>query len=674
VLLSLQGTPAAADEAQLGGGTLVQLAAAPCEGLQLCDKPAWLLDGVVLWEVAPGARDGHRQHQLLLYDSELHPRLISLPGAGPAGECRVHAIAASPHGVAVAAVVSAQSAPPPSGSSSSTTRLVVVDVPLAPPPVPATSSPSAAAAADVAGAGQLLAGRVLWALVQHRHAWDVVQHVLRGVQQRMQQRGARPSTAGGGRGSSSAVAGLSEVAARVDSQVSCQAVLRGALRARWDALKLALLEGTPAPEARVMAVDLRLRKLAATLSQLGDALLRPVGGGAHVCRGAKPAGHVACFMVGHRCVRCTPAWLLAVQEELKAHQQWALLAQQPQVAQGLAPPASGRAIAHPFLTALLDFEAACLKTWLARRTPAGASDGVGARAAAGAAPPPPPHMVPCIRHFLDAPALTAILSCYSSAQQMVRTSGMLPGAVCCALLPLLSGLRVQPQAPPVTTAALRTASVVLPAAGCLAAAATAAGGQQLVCGRQGAAGVAAGGRGAQAASGRGQLGGNAGRCARRGVQLHPCVVCMRHVSRHCVRLACHTRAGLVPGPFRLVLGESAAPPDALAALSSSPPEALLQALQAVEGWDTLPVLSDADITADATRLGLLPACTSAAKGEWSCATHRTRGLTSRCRRPHACACLLLTLRLMRTRAPPLAHRAARPGAAAACTVQEAAGG
>lgn len=73
-------------------------------------------------------------------------------------------------------------------------------------------------------------------------------------------------------------------------------------------------------------------------------------------------------------------------------------------------------------------------------------------------------------------------------------------------------------------------------------------------------------------------------------------------------------AEVVPGPFELhTLTQPRAFPTSLYNLKL-PPEQVLRHLQTTAEWQQVPVLTDADITARATRLGLLPANTLVAKG------------------------------------------------------------
>lgn len=73
-------------------------------------------------------------------------------------------------------------------------------------------------------------------------------------------------------------------------------------------------------------------------------------------------------------------------------------------------------------------------------------------------------------------------------------------------------------------------------------------------------------------------------------------------------------AGVVPGPFQLHPSSQTRNFPVCLLNFKLPAEQLLRHLHSVADWQQLPVLTDADITARATRLGLLPAKTLEAKG------------------------------------------------------------
>jgi hypothetical protein len=71
----------------------------------------------------------------------------------------------------------------------------------------------------------------------------------------------------------------------------------------------------------------------------------------------------------------------------------------------------------------------------------------------------------------------------------------------------------------------------------------------------------------------------------------------------------------VPGPFELhPQGQPRQYPSCIVNLRL-PADQLLRHMQISPEWQQVPVLTDADITARATRLGLLPAHTLLSKGE-----------------------------------------------------------
>jgi hypothetical protein len=73
-------------------------------------------------------------------------------------------------------------------------------------------------------------------------------------------------------------------------------------------------------------------------------------------------------------------------------------------------------------------------------------------------------------------------------------------------------------------------------------------------------------------------------------------------------------ADIVPGPFELhSLSQPCAFPGCIVNLRL-PADQLQRHMQCSPEWQQQPVLTDADITARATRLGLLPANTLAAQG------------------------------------------------------------
>lgn len=77
-------------------------------------------------------------------------------------------------------------------------------------------------------------------------------------------------------------------------------------------------------------------------------------------------------------------------------------------------------------------------------------------------------------------------------------------------------------------------------------------------------------------------------------------------------------ADVVPGPFELhSLSQPCQYPSCIINLRL-PADQLLRHMQCSPEWQQVPVLTDADITARATRLGLLPPNTLAAQGVCIC--------------------------------------------------------
>lgn len=224
------------------------------------------------------------------------------------------------------------------GTSSS--RLLLYNVP------PARTSSSSSSSSEAAGLGspKPAAARLLWALMQQKHTWDVVQHALCAARLPASSTAATTSAANGNPSSTTATAAaaaaiqpeaVGQVLALVDSKLAVQQpTLKSTFSARWDVLKLALLGGTPGDVARVVGVDLRLRIISHMMKPVFDVM----------------------------------------REDASMRQR----EQRPRLT-GLSP-------LHTYLADLMSFHIACLKTWVARR--AGSSAGL-------------PQHVPCIRHFLD---------------------------------------------------------------------------------------------------------------------------------------------------------------------------------------------------------------------------------------------------------------------------------
>jgi hypothetical protein len=82
-------------------------------------------------------------------------------------------------------------------------------------------------------------------------------------------------------------------------------------------------------------------------------------------------------------------------------------------------------------------------------------------------------------------------------------------------------------------------------------------------------------------------------------------------------------AGVIRGPFQLHPSSQTRSFPTCLLNFKLPADQLLRHLHSVADWQQLPVLTDADITARATRLGLLPAKTLEAKGGCLCVCMRS---------------------------------------------------
>lgn len=223
----------------------------------------WLLDSMLACAQAQGLQvyqvDPLQQiHATFMQPSDQYPTGFGIPGAV------LQSIAASPHGVAVAAVLQVPAGP---SSASNNTRLLLYNVP--------------AYTAQTAGPIRAAAGRLLYALMLQQHTWDVVQHTLCAACQPLTD--ARGALVTDGVVQPSAVA---EVLALVDSKVTTQQpTLKSPYSALWDLLKLSILSATPGDEARAVGIDLRLRVVGTTLKPVFEVLREvshPGGGGVGV--------------------------------------------------------------------------------------------------------------------------------------------------------------------------------------------------------------------------------------------------------------------------------------------------------------------------------------------------------------------------------------------------------
>lgn len=180
----------------------------------------------------------------------------------PAGMV-LQALAASPHKVAVAAVVwdSSSGVDVSVGKACSrhSSRLVVYSIP------PVSKAAAGGAVAPT------LAGRLVWSLLLQLHSWDVVQHVLyaaKPTRQAATPAGAPPSSSGdvpqltaAGRAALQAER-VAQVLSLVDRKLFVQPdELYANYALRWDGLKYAVVFRTPGGEARALSIDIRIRQL-----------------------------------------------------------------------------------------------------------------------------------------------------------------------------------------------------------------------------------------------------------------------------------------------------------------------------------------------------------------------------------------------------------------------------
>ncbi|KAF8063799.1 VPS2.1 [Scenedesmus sp. PABB004] len=286
---------------RVAGEELSEEGPAPCAAGVQQAQLAWLLDGLAAWSGGPGLA--------LLTLGPLAPA----PGgtATPpvrrrcaAGGARaLVALAASPHGLGVAAVLAGGGSGGGGGAPwAASSRLLLFNAPAA------AARPGDGGDGSPSPAARPAAARLLWALLQQRHSWDAVQHVVCGA--------ARGG--GGGAGGTRVVdpAAIGAALSIVDAALAVQPpTLKSNFWARWDVLKVALLAATPGDLARCLSVDLRLRLLSQMLKPTFDVMRED---GALRQREARPK---------------LPA---------------------------LAP-------LHAYMVSLMSFHLACLKTWTARR-------------------------------------------------------------------------------------------------------------------------------------------------------------------------------------------------------------------------------------------------------------------------------------------------------------------
>lgn len=210
----------------------------------------WLLDGMLLCSGKQGLQlfTAKHLHEIPVTFVQPHSRSATAQHRSASGLCQ--AIAASPHGVAVAAVFRS----PPGSNSSVRSRLLAYNIPAY-----QTSS---------TGAVQAAAGRLLYALLMQRNTWDMVQHVLCAAGQQ--------ETDGLGTSTTTNVpqpAVVADILSLVDTKVTAQQpTLKSTYSAFWDVLKLAVLASTPGDEARTVSIDLRLRVLGNTMKPVFEVL------------------------------------------------------------------------------------------------------------------------------------------------------------------------------------------------------------------------------------------------------------------------------------------------------------------------------------------------------------------------------------------------------------------
>jgi len=231
----------------------------------------WLLEGLL---VGQQLHDAQTLAQLPLSFPQpvmtpMFPQqLRSACGRPPASAGMViQALAASPHKVAVAAVVwdSSSSGVDVRGGKAGSrhnSRLVIYSIP------PVSKAAAGGAVAPT------LAGRLVWSLLLQPHSWDVVQHVLHAAKptrQATRPAGAPPSSSGTSSDAPQPSAAeraalqaerVAQVLSLVDRKLAVQPdELYANYALRWDGLKYAVVSRTPGGEARALSIDIRIRQL-----------------------------------------------------------------------------------------------------------------------------------------------------------------------------------------------------------------------------------------------------------------------------------------------------------------------------------------------------------------------------------------------------------------------------
>lgn len=244
-------------------GQLVQLGQVECSAAVSQQQMAWLLDSLLVCSGSRGMQLYHLdpvKQVPIGFAAPVSRMAAKAEGSthGRGSGCALRALAASPHGTAVAAVLEcAQVAP---GLSSS--RLLLYNVPSC-SKRSSTRSDSPVKAA---------AWRLLWALQHQKHTWDVVQHVLCIARQPAEDSNGDSNVAAGAAGQvQPSIVG--DMLSLVDAKLAVQQpTLKSTYSARWDVLKLGVLAGTPGDDARVVSMDLRMRIICTTVRPVFDIL------------------------------------------------------------------------------------------------------------------------------------------------------------------------------------------------------------------------------------------------------------------------------------------------------------------------------------------------------------------------------------------------------------------
>ncbi|KAF6265598.1 hypothetical protein COO60DRAFT_863753 [Scenedesmus sp. NREL 46B-D3] len=289
-------------------GQVEQQAQAQCAAAVSQQQLVWLLDGVLLWS-------GGDNMQLFTLDP-LQEAAVSF--AAPAGRFRAAAaaptagagrssggrvlcaLAASPHGVGVAAVMQWSGA----ARGSSSNRLLLYNAP--PAGAAADSSSSSSSSHAWLTSPKPVAARLLWALMQQKHTWDVVQHTLCASRVPADSSGADVHGASTSSSTTAAAAAVQpdmvgQVLSLVDAKLAVQQpTLKSTFSARWDVLKLAVLSGTPGDVARVVGIDLRLRIISHMMKPVFDVMreVRAAGMAAQGCPGLAGLAAAAAPLLG----------------------------------------------------------------------------------------------------------------------------------------------------------------------------------------------------------------------------------------------------------------------------------------------------------------------------------------------------------------------------------------